>query len=100
MKRLVALELLVLAGLVDVATFLMVAPATVASQELNPLARLVGPSLGVVVLKVAAIVAILITVWMVGRIDRRVAMAPYIGVAIVAAMWAYGAWTNVAYGLL
>lgn len=100
MKRLVALGLLFLAGLADAATFLTCSSAFIAAQELNPVGRMIGPTLGILVVKAAAFAAIVAVVLVMARVAPRAAKLPWVGVEFVTALWAFGAWTNVAYGLL
>lgn len=98
MKRLVALELLALAGLADVGTFLLNSPATIATQESNPIMRTLGWGIGILVVRLFAIGLVATVVTLMARLGRWGQVIGMVAVALGILIWGFGAWTNVTNG--
>lgn len=96
--RLVTLELVALAGLVDLATYFANAPAVRAAAEANPVAQTLGPDMAVA--KVLAIALIGGVVLVEGHLSQRLGRVATGGALSVALLWTVGAASNVAFGLL
>ena len=92
------LGLLSLAGLADVGTYALV-PHAIAVYDASPVARFGGAGM-VLVGKSACIAAVALLATFAKSVgpttEKAIGLIPFAG----AGLWSYGAWTNVAHGLL